>query len=107
MVARGRHRTAPCPDGMELTTVTNRFQHAAAVEEVRHAEVLVRDDLPTMARGFVADENSFALLGRYEVGIERRLYGALHELEHLQADRADARAEPPAVVDVQVASADR
>ena len=75
-----------------------------ATEEVKQAEALMRGDGPSMARGFVADENTFSNLGRYEAGIERILYRTLHELERLQADRGDAPPEPPAVVDVTVAS---
>jgi hypothetical protein len=42
-------------------------------------------------------------LSRYEAGIERGLYKALHELQRLQAARrADGDAPPPLAIDVDV-----
>jgi hypothetical protein len=55
------------------------------------------------SRIFVGLRDTFALLSRYETALERSLYGALHELQRLQAARrSGADTPPPAVVDVEV-----
>ena len=55
---------------------------------------------------FIRDANSsnaFSKLSRYETGIERSLYKALHELQRLQAARrAEDNVSPPLAVDVDV-----
>ena len=52
---------------------------------------------------FTVQRDTFATLSRYETALERSLYGALHELQRLQAARrSGADAPPPAVVDVEV-----
>ena len=49
------------------------------------------------------NRDALGLLTRYETALERSLYGALHELQRLQAAcRSGADAPPPAVVDVEV-----
>lgn len=52
------------------------------------------------ARTFTMSRDTFAVLSRYEVALERSLYGALHELQRLQAARAGAGAPLPVAVDV-------
>lgn len=42
----------------------------------------------------------FTKLARYETGLDRSLYRALHQLERLQAMRAGASVPPPVVLDV-------
>lgn len=51
---------------------------------------------------FGREKDSFANLSRYEAGIERGLYRALHELQRLQAERKGGNVPPPMVVDVEV-----
>ncbi len=52
---------------------------------------------------FVMHRDTFAVLSRYEGALERSLYGALHELQRLQAARRSGADVPaPAVVDVEV-----
>ena len=64
--------------------------------------------LETAALGltFIRDANganAFSKLSRYEAGIERSLYKALHELQRLQAARhANTNVAPPAAIDVDV-----
>lgn len=48
---------------------------------------------------------TFLAVSRYEAGIERGMYRALHELQRLQAERAGKPVLPPVVVDVDVAVA--
>lgn len=52
------------------------------------------------AGAFVGYRDTFAVLSRYEVALERSLYGALHELQRLQAARAGVGAPLPVAVDV-------
>lgn len=77
--------------------------------------------LERMARGYAEDEeprelttadhfhedafgaDAFPKLSRYEAGIERALFRALHELQRLQASRAGAPVPPPVAVDVELA----
>lgn len=52
---------------------------------------------------FIRDGNgadAFSKLSRYESGIERSMYRALHELQRLQAERAGRPVIPPAVIEV-------
>jgi hypothetical protein len=65
-------------------------------------------DLKTGELGlsFIRDANNanaFSKLSRYEAGIERSLYKALHELQRLQAARrANSSVTPPVAIDVDV-----
>lgn len=51
---------------------------------------------------FTGRRDTFAVLSRYEAALERSLYGALHELQRLQASRATGDVLAPAVVDVEL-----
>ena len=56
---------------------------------------------------FIRDGNqgdSFSKLSRYEAGIERGLYRALHELQRLQAERFGHDVPVPVVIDVDCTS---
>jgi len=46
--------------------------------------------------------NAFTKLSRYESGIERSMFRALHELQRLQADREGKLVPPPAALDVNL-----
>jgi hypothetical protein len=63
-------------------------------------------DASKLGLSFIRDgngANAFSKLSRYEAGIERGLYKALHELQRLQAARrADGDATPPVAIDVDV-----
>jgi len=68
-------------------------------------------DAYTLGLSFISDgngANAFSKLSRYEAGIERGLYKALHELQRLQAvRRADGNAPPPVAIDVDVSGVSR
>jgi hypothetical protein len=68
-------------------------------------------DVSTLGLSFIRDgngANAFSKLSRYEAGIERGLYKALHELQRLQAARrADSNALPPVAIDVDVSGVSR
>jgi len=63
-------------------------------------------DASKLDLSFIRDDNganAFSKLSRYEAGIERGLYKALHELQRLQAAcRADGNDPPPVAIDVDV-----
>lgn len=54
------------------------------------------------ARAVNLGRDSLGLLMRYGSALERSLYGALHELQRLQAVRAGARVPAPLAVDVEL-----
>jgi hypothetical protein len=68
-------------------------------------------DASALGLSFIRDGNSanaFSKLSRYEAGIERGLYRALHELQRLQAARrADGDAPPPVAIDVDISGVSR
>ena len=63
-------------------------------------------DASALGLSFIRDgngANAFSKLSRYEAGIERSLYKALHELQRLQAARhTKSSVSPPAAIDVHV-----
>ena len=63
-------------------------------------------DTSTLGLAFIRDgngANAFSKLSRYETTMERGLYKALHELQHLQTDRGAAGSiPPPLAVDVDI-----
>ena len=72
---------------------------------------VVDSNASTLGLSFIRDgngANAFSKLSRYEAGIERGLYKALHELQRLQAARrADGDATPPVAIDVDVSGVSR
>lgn len=48
------------------------------------------------------DKDSYQLVNRYEIMLERSLYKAIHELQRAQASRKGEGGPPPAVLDVDV-----
>jgi hypothetical protein len=73
---------------------------------------LVNSNASTLGLSFIRGDgngaNAFSKLSRYEAGIERGLYKALHELQRLQAARrADGDATPPVAIDVDVSGVSR
>jgi hypothetical protein len=60
-----------------------------------------------LSNGFIGvcvNGDAYSKLGRYEAGIERAFYRALHELQRVQASRAGRDVSLPAVVDVNVSA---
>lgn len=87
------------------TTVTDEKQRDAALRRAEEAEA-ARDN-ETLAIAFTqatSTTDTLTKLSRYEVAIERSLYKALHELQRLQAARADQAVRAPAVLDVNVST---
>ena len=63
----------------------------------------------SVAWGLIRDAtgaDALSKLSRYERGLERGLYRALHELQRLQAARGGETVSAPAVLDVQISSGD-
>ena len=66
-------------------------------------------DVEPLGLGLIKDAtgaDTLSKLNRYERAYERGMYRALHELQRLQAVRRGDDVQPPAVLDVQVSSAD-
>lgn len=74
-------------------------RHASALERSETARALARGEVAALGRVFVGAEATFGNLSRYEAGLERALYRALHELQRLQSLRAGEPVSPPAVLD--------
>ena len=83
------------------TTITDKEAHAAALEKVRAIRAELDAD-EVAALGKVFSGLDFSPLSRYEAGIERSLYKALHEIQRLQATRYGSGAPVPAIVEVIV-----
>ena len=86
--------------------ITDEKKHEEALERARRMRLEQDDETATLGRTFARDAeraNAFSKLSRYETGIERGIYRALHELQRLQAARrADGNVSPPAAIDVDV-----
>ena len=86
-----------------VTKITDENSYHEALARVEEARISQEGDLPTMGLTFVEDarsENAFSKLSRYEAGIERSLYRAIHELQRLHAKRKGDEVSAPVVVDV-------
>ena len=83
------------------TTITDQEARAAALEKVSAIRAeLDADEVAVLGKAFSGLD--FSPLSRYEAGIERGLYKALHELQRLQAVRCGSGAPVPAIVEVIV-----
>lgn len=82
------------------TRILNKERHALASREVIEKSALVNSELPALGRTFVGDADVFSKLHRYETGLERSLFNALHELQRLQAERSGQAVPPPLAIDV-------
>ena len=110
--ARGEVNSYEVNDSQEFlnnlggeTRITDQTKHKAALVRLAEAYGKQREDLPTLGRAFMRDaEKADALskLSRYEAGIERALYRALHEYQRARASRMGAALPPPAVLDVDL-----
>jgi hypothetical protein len=79
--------------------------------KAQEIEAMQDAETPTLGLTFIRDANganAFSKLSRYEAGIERSLYKALHELQRLQgARRVDGTAPSPLAIDVDVSGVSR
>ena len=95
----------------DYTTITDKEKHEEALSRAQQMRSEQGDETATLGRTFVRDANlanAFSKLSRYEAGIERSLYKALHELQRLQAARrANTNVAPPAAIDVDVTGVSR
>jgi len=88
------------------TIIVDKDKHREALQRAEEMRVKQDAENTALGRTFARDAdsaNAFSKLSRYEAGIERGLYKALHELQRLQAARATTGSVPPPVaVDVDV-----
>jgi hypothetical protein len=86
--------------------ITDEHKHSEALSKAQEMEAMQDAETATLGRTFIRDAdgaNAFSKLSRYETGIERSLYKALHELQRLQAARqAKGNVSPPIAVDVDI-----
>jgi hypothetical protein len=102
--ARIYERTDDSFFGPEVV-ITDKEKHAQALEKARQMRSEQEAETITLGRTFARDAdkaNAFSKLSRYETGIERQLYRALHELERRQAARQGGSVPVPVAVDVDV-----
>lgn len=99
--------------GLEDVLVARVIAAAWRLRRFERIEVLMLDtgrknwrgDDAGVGSGFVGtcvNGDSFTKLSRYEAGIERALFRALHELQRVQAQRRGQEVAVPSVVDVDV-----
>ena len=62
------------------------------------------DSRAVLGDAFAAAADALGTLSRYEAGLDRSLYAALHELQRLQAARSGEPVRVPAALDVTVTS---
>ena len=88
------------------TRITNKKKHQEALTKAQELKAKQDAETATLGRTFMRDAdqaNAFSKLSRYETGIERSLYRALHELQRLQAARrTESHVAPPVALDVDV-----
>ena len=75
------------------------------VTKQKECELARESGNATLGESFVRDcrkENALSKLARYEAGIERSFFRALHELQRLQAARRGQEVRVPDVVDINV-----
>ena len=80
-------------------------KHEAAKKAAQKWEALEAGELATLGLTFSRDAagaNAFSKLSRYEAGIERALYRALHELQQLQAARRAKKGAPTLPLEILV-----
>ena len=87
-------------------TIIDEEKFREAASEAKQMAAARDGETATLGQTFIRDAetaNAFSKLCRYEAGIERSLYKALHELQRLQvARRANSSVTPPAAIDVDV-----
>ncbi len=77
-------------------------QHALARQ--KEAEAGERSDVATLGQAFMrsAKGDAFSKLSRYEAGLERSVFKAMHELQRLQDAREGRPVVPPIALDVNL-----
>jgi len=81
--------------------IRNRDAYAEAEAAKREADIRQRLGWPAIGYGFAQSAAAFAVLSRYEVGIEAALWRTLAQLRQLQAARCETKpADEPEGPDV-------
>jgi hypothetical protein len=78
-------------------------KRAALDEQMRRSidhAIDVFPDLPDLGLVFIGEASTFTNLHRYEAGLERSLYKAMHELERLVATRHGKSVPLPLAIDI-------
>lgn len=80
--------------------IRNRDAYAEAEAAKREADTRQRLGWPAIGYGFAQSAAAFAVLSRYEVGIEAALWRTLAQLRQLQAARCETKPAEPEGPDV-------
>ncbi len=95
------HQPAGIPELFQAKDViTNKESYEDAGKDVTKNIQLMNSELPVLGRNFADSVNTFNVLHRYEAGLERSLYKALHELQRIQAARQGRNVPLPIAVDL-------
>ena len=85
------------------TVIKDKIAHADAQADLDRARCERDREEVFLGRSFNADESdTFGKLARYECGLERSLYKALHEFQRLQAARNGQPVPVPEAMDVDI-----
>ena len=111
-VFAGRIGVALQPDGeMERMFVDRVISTAWRLRRTVEVDALLFSEQSEFAIGvenvaalFCQHQHVFPVLSRYEAGLERSLFKALHELQRLQAFRRGITTALPVAVDIDLAS---
>jgi hypothetical protein len=93
---------APRLISMEPKIILDEKEHEAAQNKISEIKSLEKSELATLGRVYKNQSETLQKLSRYEVGIERSLFKALHELQRLQ----DLRVRRSAPVSAEVSAPD-
>lgn len=75
-------------------------RNESLVREQVERTIAIYPDMPELGLIFINAANGFLVLHRYETGLEKSLYKAMHELERIQARRDGKSVLPPLAIDV-------
>lgn len=85
------------PDKM---VIPDQERFDAASQKMSAANALVNSALPELGRIFTDGAKELSTLHRYETGLERSWFKALHELQRLQTVRQGGTVPPPLAIDI-------
>lgn len=94
------------PDDGGQAAITDPEGHQQAVADAEQLRARRHDPTATIGLTFIRAAGVFTTLSRYEAGIERSYYRALHELQRLQHARLGGHVPPPVALDVTISGRD-
>jgi len=98
------------PEEYDQPTITDSEKYQVAMTQAKQMRTLREESTATLGLTFIQGSSgvdAFSKLSRYEAGIERSYYRALHELQRLQHRRLGGDVPPPLALDVTVSGGSR